>query len=93
MEVERLISALEETISLLQKSESSTWSSLSPQEIIRRLEAEIGKAQNRKPVDVDLLDRFFAPTGVIQEISMDNGWGTKFLHIAEIVDRFTGNSE
>jgi hypothetical protein len=93
MEVERLISALEETISLLQKSESSAWSSLSPQEIIRRLEAEIRKAQNRKPVDVDLLDRLFAPTGVLQEISIDNGWGTKFLHIAETVDRFTSSSE
>ena len=93
MEVERLISALEETISFLQKSESSDWSSLSPQEIIRRLEAEVGKAQNRKPVDVDLLDRLFAPTGVLQEISMDNGWGTKFLRLAEIVDRFTGSRE
>ena len=93
MEVERLISALEEMISFLQKSESSAWSSLSPQEIIRRLEAEIGKAQNRKPVDVDLLDRLFAPTGVIQEISMENGWGTKFLRIAEIVDQFTRSTE
>ena len=93
MEIERLISVLEETISFLQKSESSTWSSLSPQEIIRRLEAEIGKAQNRRPVDVDFLDRLFAPTGVIQEISMDNGWGTRFLHIAEIVDQFTRSSE
>jgi hypothetical protein len=92
MEVENLIFALEETISFLQKSESSGWSSMSPEEIIRRLEAEIVKAKNLKPVDVNLLDRLFAPTGVIQEISVDSGWGTKFLRISEIVDEFIGGS-
>jgi len=70
MEIEKLISALEE--------------------IIRRLEAEINKARNAKPVDVILLDRLFAPTGVIQETSIDNGWGTKFLRISEVVDQFIG---
>jgi hypothetical protein len=44
-------------------------------------------------VDVDLLDRLFAPIGVIQEISIDNGWGTKFLRISEVVDQFTGTSQ
>ena len=93
MEIESLIAALDETIALLQKSESSGWSSMSVDEMIRRLEAEIRKAQNRKPLDVILLDRLFAPTGAIQEISIDNGWGTRFLHISEVVDEFAGNSE
>ena len=58
-------------------------------EIIRRLEAEIAKAKNEKPVDVNLLDRLFAPTGLLQEISIENGWGTKFLRLSEVVDQFT----
>jgi hypothetical protein len=90
MDVEKLISALEEAISHLRKSESSGWSHMPVQEIIRRLETEITKARNAKPVDVILLDRLFAPTGVIQETSIDNGWGTGFLRISEVVDKFIG---
>lgn len=90
MDEERLISALEETISYLRKSQSSDWSSIPVEEIIRRLEAEINKARNAKPVDVVLLDRLFGPTGVIQETSIDNGWGTKFLRISDVVDQFIG---
>lgn len=89
MEIEKLVSALEETISLLRNSRSSDWSSLSAEEIIRRLEAEVGKAKNSKPMDINLLDRLFAPTGVIQEISISNGWGTMFLRISKVVDEFT----
>ena len=90
MEIDRLISALEEITSLLQTSESSGWSPMPVEEIIRRLEAEVAKARNANVVDVNLLDRLFAPTGVIQEISIRNGWGTRFLRISEVVDEFIG---
>lgn len=90
MEIERLIAALEETISYLRRSESSNWSNMPVEEIIRKLEAEVNKVKAAKPIDVIMLDRLFAPTGVIQEISIDNGWGTKFLRISEIVDEFVG---
>ena len=90
MEIENLISALEETISYLRTSQSSSWSPMPVEEIIRRLEAEITMAQNAKPVDVNLLERLFAPTSVLQETSIDNGWGTKFLYISEVVDQFIG---
>ena len=89
MEIERLISALEETISLLRNSQSSEWSTLSVEELIRSLEAEVGKAKNAKPMDINLLDCLFAPTGAIQEISISNGWGTMFLRLSEVVDGFT----
>jgi hypothetical protein len=93
MEIEKLISALEQTISYLRKSESSDPSQMPIEEIIRRLEAEATKAKNLKPVDVNFLDRLFAPTGVIQQIALDNGWGTKFLRISEVIDQFTvGNN-
>jgi hypothetical protein len=90
MEVEKLIYALEETISYLRKSESSGWSNMPVEEIIRKLEAEATKAKNAKPVDVYTLELLFAPTGVLQETSIDNGWGTKFLRLAEVVDEFIG---
>jgi hypothetical protein len=89
MEIEKLIYALEETISYLKTSTSSDWSHMPAEEIIRRLETEVAKARSHKPLDIILLDRLFAPTGAIQEISIDNGWGTTFLRISEVVDRFT----
>jgi hypothetical protein len=89
MEVEKLVSALEQTISYLQTSESSDRSQMPVEEVIRRLEAEAARAKNLKPVDVNLLDRLFAPMGVIQAISSKNGWGTKFLRISEVIDQFT----
>ena len=90
MEIEKLIYALEETISYLKTSQSSDWSNMPLEEIIRRLEAEVAKARILKPMDVNLLDQLFAPTGAIQEISIDNGWGTKFLRLSEVVDEFIG---
>ena len=89
MEIEILIHALEETISYLKPSQSSDWSNMPVEEIVRRLEKEVTKARGLKPMDVNLLDRLFAPTGVIQEISINSGWGTKFLRISEVVDQFT----
>jgi hypothetical protein len=89
MEIETLISALEQTISYLRTSKSSDPSQMPIEEIIRRLEVETARAKNLKPVDVNLLDRLFAPMGVIQEISSNNGWGTKFLRVSEVVDQFT----
>jgi hypothetical protein len=89
MEIEKLIFALEETISYLRISRSSDWATISAEDIIRRLESEVVKAKNLKPMDVNLLEHLFVPTGVIQEISIDNGWGTKFLRISEVIDQFT----
>jgi hypothetical protein len=90
METE-LIYALEETISYLRQSQSSDWAPMPVEEIVRRLEVEVVKAKNAKPIDVNFLDRLFAPTGALQEISIDNGWGTKFLRISEIIDQVTIN--
>ena len=91
MEVEKLIYALQETISYLRISQPTESSNMPIDEIIRRLEAELSKARSATPMDVILLDRLFAPTGVIQAISIANGWGTKFLRISEVVDQLTVN--
>lgn len=90
MEVASLVLALNETIGLLRNSQRSDPGSLPIDEVIRKLEGEVNKAKNSRPMDVILLDRLFAPTGVIQEISIENGWGTKFLRLSEVVDQFTG---
>lgn len=91
MEIEKLISTLEDTIAFLQNSGISFWSHTTAEEIIAKLEAEVAKARSLEPVDTETLKILFAPTGVIQETSIDDGWGNEFLRIAEVVDRFIGN--
>lgn len=91
MEIEKFISALEETITFLRRSQSSDWANLSIEEIIQKLEAEIAKAKNSQPNDIRVINFLFAPTGSIQETSIDNGWGDDFLRISEIVDHSTAD--
>ena len=91
MEIEKLISALQETISFLQNSQSSDWANMSVEDIIQELESEIVKAKNSQPIDSKLLGILFAPTGAIQETSIDNGWGDNFLRISELIDQFRLN--
>ena len=92
MEVDKLVSSLEETLSFLQNSQSSDWAHMPVEEIISRLEAEIYKAKNSQPIDAKLLSLLFAPTGAIQETSIDNRWGNDFLRISEVIDEFTAGS-
>jgi hypothetical protein len=89
MEIDKLVSALEKTLFLLRKSESSFWSSLSVEEVIGILETELDKAKNSQQVDIHQLKYLFLPTAPIQEISIDNGWGNEFVEISEIVDQYT----
>jgi hypothetical protein len=92
MEIEKLISALQEAISFLHNSQSSDWANMSVENIIQELESEIVKAKNSQPIDSKLLSILFAPTGAIQETSIDNGWGDELLRISELIDQYTLNS-
>ena len=89
MEIKELVFALEETIWFLQNSELSGWAPVSVEEIIQELESEIARIKNAQPKAAKRLGLLFAPTGPIQEISLDNGWGDEYLRIAEVVDQFT----
>ena len=84
-----LISALEETLAYLEVSDSSDYSHTTVTEIISKLESEINKAKNSMPIDLYLLGLLFAPTGAVQETSIDNGWSEDYLRICEVVDQFT----
>lgn len=86
MEVDYLVVALEKALSFLRGSESSLYSSLTVEEVIRELEEHLDKWKKSQLVDIERLRFLFGPTGSIQEISIDNGWGKEFLEIAEAVD-------
>lgn len=89
MEVEKLISSLDETIAFLRDSETSDYSQTSVENIIASLGFELMKIRNSQPIDTRLLSLLYAPTGAIQETAMDNGWSQEYLRISEVIDRFT----
>jgi hypothetical protein len=82
MEVDYLVIALEKALTFLRESKSSLYGSLTVEEVIHQLEDELDKRKKSQPVDIERIKFLFAPTGSIQEISIDNGWGKEFLEIA-----------
>ena len=48
-------------------------------EIINHIEENMG-------IDIEEIKLLIAPTGDIQEISIDNGWGEEFIKISEKID-------
>ena len=87
MEIEKLLSALEKTLSHMQRSASSEWASKSVDELSRELEMNIVAIRSSGNIDEGRLRFLFAPTAPIQEVAIDNGWGEDFLRLAEIVDQ------
>lgn len=82
-----LINTLEKLLELVQHSQESAWASMEIDEIQKELgqyikEIKVGNLKNLKKLQV-----LFAPTGPIQEISLDNGWGEQFVKLAGEIDR------
>jgi len=85
-----LISALERTCALLDSSEESVWSPLTPAEVAKNLRHAIVGVINGDAVDYLSLRVEFAPTSTIQEIAMANGWHDEYVRLAEEIDAHVG---
>jgi DNA replication initiation complex subunit (GINS family) len=82
MEIDYLVIALDKTLSFLRESDSSLYADLTVEEVIRELEEQLDKRRKSQPVDIERIRFLFAPTGSIQEISINNDWGQEFLEVA-----------
>jgi hypothetical protein len=89
VEIGKLISAIEETLTYLRNSQSSCYTDTSVEDIVEQLESELGKAKSSRAVDAKLISLLFAPTGAIQDTAIENGWGKEFIKIADIIDLYT----
>ena len=83
-----LVTALERTCVLLDRSEESVWSPLSPVEVAENLRQAIGRLVRGEAVDYFTLRVEFAPTSTIQEIAMANGWHDEYMQLAGVVDSY-----
>lgn len=55
-------------------------------ELLKQIDFYIGSLEQADVSIMKDLSYFFAPTGSLQEISMSNGWGQKFIELSIVVD-------
>ena len=84
---QHLIRKLDRVSELVRQSEPSLWSGSSHQNAMDSLSRLRGQLASAGPVDVTKARLLFAPTGILQEISIDNDWGHHFLELARDVDQ------
>jgi len=85
--MENLKEILIKVIELLNQSEESDWSPLTPKEVVKNLEIEIRRLEKNEKINKHLLELEFAPTSTIQEISMANGWSAEFIKLSSKFDQ------
>lgn len=83
------MSAVLKTIELLQNSLDSPFSHSSVADVIAILQKIQLQFEQTGLEDKPTLNALFAPTGPIQEIAIDNGWGNEFLSLAAEIDKIT----
>jgi hypothetical protein len=86
---QELIDVLTQIVEQLSESDDTPWSGLKIDEINSMISNEINRLKSGQKVDIRRLKGFFVPTGPIQEISIDNGWGDVFISLANRFDSAT----
>lgn len=84
----KILATLKRALELVNASRNSAWAGGRVQQFAAELEAVIAALESQRAFDRDELRVLFAPTGPLQELSLDNGWGDEFLSLAERVDAF-----
>ena len=88
--MEELISAFEKIIKLLENSEDTIWANYTVAEAKEILQTELENYQQTRQLSDSAKYRInflFLPTSALQEISIENGWGDKYLEISDIFDK------
>jgi hypothetical protein len=83
-----VLTVLRETRLLLARPENNfAWSSWTDAEsALREIDGLIASVSSGSLSDLHQLSVLFAPTGPLQEVSIDSGWGDTFLELAERID-------
>ena len=88
MQTDKIIRQLEILVNFLENSENSIYAARSVWEIRAEI-CEICRNIST-PHSMEKLQILLAPTGDLQEISIDNGWGEEFLRIASEIEILSG---
>ena len=87
-ELTNLIKLLEQVVTIIQSTESVfLWTKdLTEEEIIRELTTHIQRLHANDITNIEELKILFAPTGILQDLALDSGWGKTFLVISSKAD-------
>lgn len=85
------IENLDELCNLIERSDDSVYAHLTRSEIIQVLQSIKNDFSQTGAFDKVQLDFLLAPTGSIQEISMNNHWGEKFVQLAQKIEAETNS--
>jgi hypothetical protein len=81
-----LIDVLKRCRELSEASQDAVWSSTGVTEIVAILDRGIEALERGTEVNRDELKLLFAPTGALQETSLDSGWSSEYLLLSAIFD-------
>jgi hypothetical protein len=85
-----LIDVLSRCRELAQASRDATWSSSGVSVVVAILDRGIKSLALGTELNRDELKLLFAPTGALQETSMENGWSHEYLLLSAEFDRLIG---
>lgn len=88
-ETVKLVAVLQRVCRILQDSSDSPYSHSSVADIQAQLNDAIKSLKNGDLPNIWELRLLFAPTGALQDISIDNDWGTEFLTLAKCFDEIS----
>jgi len=90
---EQLYLILDEVLNFITPETDVTWSGYqSVSDLLDELKKCKERLINKDPTVFSLINMMFAPTGALQEISIDNNWGNEFIVLSKMVDMYLGKS-
>ena len=81
---EKMSKVLAYLIDFLKESEPSAYASKTPDELIKVVSSNLESIKSSGFLSSpEQMINMFLPTASLQEIAMDNGWGTQYLELSE----------
>lgn len=77
---------LDALCNLVEQSDDALYAHLTIHQILQTLQNIRNDLSQTGSLNESQLAFLLAPTGPIQEVSIDNGWGEKFLQLAKEID-------
>ena len=88
-----LVAKLDATSRLVEKSEFGLVAGITKEHALSALAKLRRQLMEKDSMDVMEARMLFAPTGGLEEVAMQNGWGRQFLELAQEVDRFLARAK
>jgi len=85
---EQLKIELNKLLNYLDISQDSVYASKTVEELKLFLTESINKINSEHTLEIDKIKFLIAPTGSLQDTSIDNGWGEEFVIIADKIERY-----